>query len=138
MSQKFKEHSAGAVVFSDMPERKYLVIRHKSGHWSFPKGHLEAGEDSLTAAHREILEETNLLVNFIDDFHRESHYFTRRGLKLVDFYLAEARRPDKLRYQRAELCDARWLELSAAQKLLTFPEDRKILADADLFLESLN
>ena len=55
-----KEKSCGAIVY-----RKYhgnteiLLIKHiNSGHWSFPKGHVERGETEVQTAHREILEET--------------------------------------------------------------------------------
>ena len=56
------EKSCGAVVF-----RKYhgnielLLIKHVvGGHWSFPKGHVEAGESERQTALREVREETGL------------------------------------------------------------------------------
>ncbi len=38
------------------------MVRHGTGlpWWGFPKGHIDSGEDALTAARREILEETGL------------------------------------------------------------------------------
>ena len=60
----FHEKSCGAIVY-----RKYhgnteiLLIKHiNSGHWSFPKGHVEAGESEAETARREIKEETNFSV----------------------------------------------------------------------------
>ena len=56
------EKSCGAIVY-----RKYhgnteiLLIKHiNSGHWSFPKGHVEAGETEVETARREIMEETSI------------------------------------------------------------------------------
>ena len=56
------EKSCGAIVY-----RRYhgnieiLLIKHiNSGHWSFPKGHVEEGETEVETAQREIKEETNL------------------------------------------------------------------------------
>ena len=56
------EKSCGAIVY-----RKYhgnleiLLIKHvNSGHWSFPKGHVEAGETEVETALREIKEETGI------------------------------------------------------------------------------
>ena len=56
--------SAGAVVFRDAPTgREYLLLQHPDkdnkrvskpakGHWDFPKGHIEAGEDTETTIRR--------------------------------------------------------------------------------------
>ena len=52
------EKSCGAIVY-----RKYhgnteiLLIKHiNSGHWSFPKGHVEGDETEEETAKREIME----------------------------------------------------------------------------------
>ena len=54
-----KKHAAGAVVYRRTPEGpRFLVIYDAYGHWTFPKGHLEADESSAAAARREVAEET--------------------------------------------------------------------------------
>ena len=67
------EKSCGAVVY-----RKYhgnieiLLIKHvNSGHWSFPKGHVEADETEVETAKREIMEETSIEA-LIDSTFRET------------------------------------------------------------------
>ena len=64
------EKSCGAIVY-----RKYhgnteiLLIKHiNSGHWSFPKGHVEGDETEEETAKREIMEETGIDVNLDTTF----------------------------------------------------------------------
>ena len=55
------ERSCGAIVFKEMEGALYvLVIQHGAGHWSFPKGHMEAGESEHETAIREVAEETGI------------------------------------------------------------------------------
>src|SRR5665213_2893140 len=81
-----QERSAGIIVFRLRPsgEREYLLLDY-GRHWDFAKGHLEAGEDDLTAAKRELLEETGLREPaLISNFHHEISYFFRgRGNGLI-------------------------------------------------------
>ncbi len=52
--------SAGGVIVNESGE--IALVSHGDGApwWGFPKGHIDAGEDALTAAKREIAEETGL------------------------------------------------------------------------------
>jgi len=89
-----QERSAGFVLFRETREgaRQYLLLDY-GRHWDFPKGHLEKGEDDLSAALREVREETGISdPQVIPDFHREITYFFRdrkKGLirKTVAFFL---------------------------------------------------
>lgn len=39
------EKSAGAVIFRRKNNKiYYLLLRHRLGHWSFPRGHIKKGE----------------------------------------------------------------------------------------------
>lgn len=40
--------------------REYLILLQANGCWSFPKGHMEAGETEIQTALRELFEETGL------------------------------------------------------------------------------
>ncbi len=50
--------SAGGVVLNN--NQQIILVSQKGKSWSLPKGHVEAGEDLLAAAKREIYEEASV------------------------------------------------------------------------------
>ena len=54
---KKTELSCGIIVFD---KDKVLLVKHKGGHTSFPKGHREKGENLRETAIREVKEETGI------------------------------------------------------------------------------
>ena len=55
------DQSYGIVPFYSVKgEWRILLVHHVVGHWSFPKGHIDPGEDPHTCALREFQEETGL------------------------------------------------------------------------------
>lgn len=50
--------TAGGVVINSKGE--VLVVNQGGVHWSLPKGHIEEGEDAVSAARREIGEEAGI------------------------------------------------------------------------------
>ena len=56
------EKSCGGLIYREHDgETQLLLLKHRcGGHWSFPKGHMEAGETEMETALREIREETGL------------------------------------------------------------------------------
>ena len=63
MNMKY-ENCCGAVVFNNS---KVLIIKHKLGHVSFPKGHVEENESKKETAIREVKEETGIDIEIISD-----------------------------------------------------------------------
>ncbi len=60
LSEK-KQVVAGFVVFRRTSDGvKYLLLYRRGNYWNFPKGHFEAGEDSMATALRETEEETGI------------------------------------------------------------------------------
>ena len=71
-----KEYSAGIIVYFEHKEkREYLLLHYQSGHWDFPKGHIEKGESKEQAALRELFEETGLKTEILPDFQDSFSYF---------------------------------------------------------------
>jgi len=69
--------SAGGIIMN--PQGQIVLVSQRGKSWSFPKGHLEKGEDHLAAARREITEETGL-----DQLHLIKQLGTYTRLKIGD------------------------------------------------------
>ena len=132
------EHSAGVIVFWARPEREYLLLDYGS-HWDFPKGHVETGESSQTAACRELAEETGIrdaqiLAGFM---HNIRYFYRRRGErmhKVVTYFAAETA-TDQVTLSH-EHCNYTWLPYEDALKRLTFKTSQDLLAKAHTFLDT--
>jgi len=71
------EKSVGAVLFRVVENKPlYLLLHYRSGHWDFPKGHMEKGETEHDTLKREVQEETGITnIAIISGFRELSHYF---------------------------------------------------------------
>lgn len=127
------EKSCGAVVYrKHHGNTEILLIKHvRSGCWSFPKGHMEQGEDEIQTAVREIKEETNIDVSVDDPAFREVVVFNpRRDItKEVVYFLARAVTFDCAR-QEDEIAEVRWVEIGQATGLLSYDNDRLLVNKA--------
>lgn len=114
--------SAGVIVVSRLDgDVRYLVLRAYS-YWDFPKGIVEAGEQPLDGAIREVEEETtldDLVFSWGDDF-RETQPYRK---KIARYYVAESRRldvdlPVTEELGHPEHDEYRWLAYEDARALL--------------------
>lgn len=132
------EYSAGAVVYTEIDgERHYVIIRSREGIGGFPKGHLEKGETERQAALREVREETGLEVRLLHGFRAVDEYplpYRKDTRKRVTYFLADYRDQTPVP-QESELTDIRLLPFPKAIKALPFPASRRILREADTFLQ---
>lgn len=132
------EYSAGAIIFRREKDKKlYLLLHYKSGHWEFPKGHIEKGEEETETVERETEEETGIKdIVFIKGFREPIKYFfrvkKRTIFKTVIFYLAETK-IKKIKLSREHI-GLKWLHYKEAKKQLTFKNAQKIIEKADNFL----
>lgn len=110
-----------------------LLVKHRKGHWAFPKGHPEPGEMPQETALRELKEETGLTVKqLLPKEPLKEFYIFRQGEKLVEktvtYYLAEVE--GEIILQDEELEASRWLSFEQAAKQATFPESKKLAEKA--------
>lgn len=129
--------SCGMIVFrSDRGVREYLLL-HEAGAnvWSFPKGHMEAGETEMQTAIREVKEEAGLAPKVIDGFKEEISYkIVPIYEKTVVLFLAES--AEKVTIKRDEIADYRWADIKNAKSLLKHKFFADVLDKAEV-LEKL-
>lgn len=136
------EKSCGAIVYKVMDgKRYYLLVKQKEGFWAFPKGHIEDGETEEECAFREVKEETGLSLTIFEkgfcEIDKHPIPGTKR-IKIIKYFLSEICKEDhayydKLTYDKDELCDARFVTLKEANKLITWESRLALLKKADQF-----
>ncbi len=134
------EKSCGAIVFRDFSDtRKALLIKHiKSGHWSFPKGHVEGAETEEETALREVKEETGLTVTLDTGFRYVTTYSPASGItKDVVYFVAFAKNCNAMP-QPEEIKCVDWFDFPCARATITHKADRKIFDLAVKYLEGSN
>ena len=122
--------SAGGVVL-DLQGR-VLVVSQNGDSWSLPKGHLDAGEDELAAARREIREETGVseleLLETLGTYERPK--IARKGgsdpveMKRITLFLFRTRQTE-LKPLDPHNPEARWVLREGVAELLTHPRDKE-------------
>jgi 8-oxo-dGTP pyrophosphatase MutT (NUDIX family) len=127
-----REKSCGALVYRyEDGAPMLLLLRHRhGGHWSFPKGHVEAGETEEQTAHREIFEETGVTVTLQDGFRHAVEYYPKPGVKKqVVYFLGEAHEATLVR-QEEEISELHWAPFDEALRAVTFKNDRTLITKA--------
>jgi len=147
------EKSVGAVLFRRVNSKnKYLLLHYKSGHWDFPKGHQEKGENDEVTLRREVKEETGIQdIKINTGFNKKIGYFyvakgkerkkrlkVQRGIKIkkqVIYYLAETREKEvKISFEHVGF---RWLDYSQALKKITFKNSKNVLILANNYFAKI-
>ncbi len=131
------EVSAGGLVLdtSADPLRAILISRHdRRGRviWSFPKGHLEAGETAEMAAVREVEEETGIKAVVVEALGTVDFWFTaedHRIHKTVHHFLMHAV-GGEARGDDSEVLSAEWVALDRAAARLAYADERRLLHKA--------
>ena len=126
------EKSCGAIVYRRFHGNiEILLIKHvNSGHWSFPKGHVEGNETELETAKREIKEETGLDVILDQTFRETVSYSPKRDTQKVVVYFLGFALNHEFVPQEEEIADIRWVDIVHATHLLTYENDKTIVTKA--------
>jgi len=139
------ERSAGVIVYrlaktGATRERQYLLLDY-GRYWDFPKGHVEAGEDDLAAAVRELHEESGVApdqARIVDGFAKEITYFFRARGRLVRkhviFFAAETQVTDRQITNSQEHVGFGFFAYDQAMAKLKYPTAKQVLEAAHAFL----
>ena len=147
------EKSVGAVIFRyENGLRKFLLLHYLSGHWDFPKGHMEKGETEEMTLKREVAEETSLKnIDILPEFKQIIRYFyTAKGQerqkrlengrnihiwKKVVYYGAET--SEKEIMISDEHTEYIWLPFEEAIRKTTFGNSKKVLLKLEKHLKRI-
>ncbi len=138
------ERSSGAILFSinnESTKLVFLLLHYASGHWDFPKGNMESGEDEVQAAYREIFEETGIQnVHFLKGFRKKIQYHYIRGNKSIRkeviFYIARTNTKEIILSN--EHVGYAWKDYNQALNQLTYKSAKNLLTEVKMYLETNN
>ena len=133
--------AAGAVVLRPQKDGRrkeqsqvLLVHRPKYDDWSFPKGKLDPDESARTAAVREVLEETGVHLRLGPPLTDQAYVYgpERDRTKVVHYWIGHVGGDDDVSAYapNAEIDEVRWVDVDAAEKLLSYSRDRATLHEA--------
>ena len=128
--------SAGGVVFRTGDDGLEVLVcgRGSENLWALPKGTPEAGETLEETACREVREETGVIVEATGLVGDIKYWFSRpqegvRYHKTVRHYMFRPIGGDPSLHDH-EFDEVRWVPVQAAQKLLTYQNEVRILRQA--------
>lgn len=127
--------SAGGVVLNAKGE--VLLVSQNGDSWSLPKGHVDPGEDALTAAKRETHEESGITdLTLVRELGTYERYRIAKGgvgddtseLKRITMFLFKTNE-EYLMPIDPHNPEARWVALTEVESLLTHPKDKTFFAE---------
>ena len=129
--------AAGAVVWRSVGDTLQVLLVHRDRYddWTFPKGKLDPGETLAVTAVREVEEETGVRIRLGPLLVRHEYRLSRSsggGVKQVTYWCArpidaEAARAADAYRPNAEIDGVRWVDVTEAVDLLTYPRDVAVL-----------
>ena len=147
------EVSVGSVLFRTLSDgtREYLILQYPSGHFDFPKGHMEPGETEEDTLRRETEEETGIkdlrvypgrvsIRYFYEARGNEYERRVREGrgtwiFKVVHFYPAQAIQATEVALSH-EHSGSVWLSFDQALAKVTFKNAKHVLQATEDYLKS--
>jgi bis(5'-nucleosidyl)-tetraphosphatase len=135
------EKSCGLIVYRRESEGlQFLLLHYPGGHWDFPKGHVEHGDQSEhDTARRELKEETGITQVELSTGYKESMYYEfnrgpfERVKKIVVYFLGETKENAvELSFEHQGCV---WMPYDEALERLTYENAKDLLRKAQPYLE---
>ena len=120
------EICCGSVVFND---NKVLIIKHKYGHISFPKGHVEGNETEEETAIREVKEETGIDIEITSNKKYYVQYENDNNSSEKVTYFIGKMIGGKLNPQVSEISSCYFEDEKKVSDLITYDNDREMYLD---------
>ncbi len=136
-----EQFSAGGIIVKKVEDKlKVLLIKDRFGHWTWPKGHIEAGETPEETALREIDEETGLRsLEIKSEIYTQEYTFVeddRTIKKTVNIFLIESLIHEEIIANVPEIAEARWFWQEEAVDKVEYHDSGEIVQKAiNVFLE---
>ena len=134
--------TAGGVVVNK--DGKILIVNQHSDSWSLPKGHVEPGENLLSAAKREISEESGIRnLTYIKQLPSYKRNRIARGGSLEDkselktlYWFLFRTDEEVLSPHDPDNPEAKWVDKTEVTSLLTHPKDKEFFQKIMFELET--
>ena len=115
---------------------EYLIVLQSNGCWSFPKGHMDAGETETQTALRELNEETGLQAELVSGLSATIEYeVSPYARKQVVLFLGEVE--GDVIPQETEVVNYRWVRTGELEQFLyadTYKACEKLLRKLYVYL----
>ncbi|MFC1521934.1 NUDIX hydrolase [Elusimicrobiota bacterium] len=124
------EYSSGGMVY-DAGKVLLIKVENLEGKqvWTFPKGHIETGEDARMAALREVEEETGYICEIMSELPRTSYHFMDKKIlvrKTVRWFLMRKLQKKEVKTKN-DILKLAWKTLDEAENIATYPSDLHLI-----------
>ena len=141
-----QEVSAGGLVFKRTPQGLvFAMMKDSYGKWTFPKGHVEPGEELAEAAARETIEELGLSeIRLLEELGKIDIWFRDRFVKKgalihkdIHYFLFVAPPEATLSPQFSEhIQEAAWVPMRQVQARSFYPDLEPVVGRALAYLRA--
>lgn len=134
-----KKKSAGFVIYhNETKSREFLIVKHREGHWAFPKGHKRKTESHKETALRELEEETHITNPALlsdEVMLEESYYIEKYNEDKTVYYFIGKTDTKEVTIDRKEITDYKWCKYKEALKILTYKQTKELLQKANKLID---